>query len=78
MNQLLKNLFEREYGLKVFIKDLKNEWNELIEEAKKNLDTDEEHFITFRMALLIFALRRMPPSHSPFFKKFKKEIKYYI
>jgi len=78
MNQLLKNLFEREYGLKVSIKDLKNEWNELIEEAKKNLDTDEEHFITFRMALLIFALKRMPPSHSPFFKKFKKEIKYYI
>jgi len=30
----LKDLFEREYGLKVFIKDLKNEWNELIEEAK--------------------------------------------
>ena len=69
---------DREFGLKVFQEDLKKEWDKLINEAKKSLDNEEESFITYRMALLIFALKRMPPPHNPFFKKFKKEIKYYI
>ena len=68
----------RKLALRIFSEDLEKEWDELIKEAKNSLNNEEENFITYRMALLIFALKRMPPSHNPFFKKFKKEIKYYI
>jgi len=67
----------RKLALRTFSKDLEKEWHELIKEAKNSLDDEEENFITYRMALLIFALKRMP-HFQPYFKKFKKEIKYYI
>ncbi|MCD6125282.1 hypothetical protein J7J62_08960 [bacterium] len=67
----------REVALRIFTEDLKKEWDELVKEAKNSLDSEEEDFITYRMALLIFALRRIP-NFQPYLRKFRKEIKYYI
>ena len=71
-------MHERKRALKVFKEDLEKNWDKLVEEAKKSLGDDEENYITYRLALLIFALRRMPPANHSDFKYFKKEIRYYI
>lgn len=69
---------DREEALKFFQNELEKEWDKWVEEAKKSLNQEEEDYIVYRLALLMFTLRRIPPVHNPQFKTFRKEIKYFI
>ena len=71
-------MVEREYGLKEWQRQLEEEWDKLTEEAKKDLETEEENFFVFRYALLKFALDRAIPPWHPLHKKFSKLVKFYF
>jgi len=70
----------KEEGLYEWIEQLKKDWDKLTEEAQKILgyEKNKYDYIVFRMALLLFALKRIPPSTHWAYRDFKKQMKYYI
>ena len=80
LKELEKTKIHKEEGLYEWIEQLKKDWDKLVEEAQKTLgyEKDKYDFIVFRMALLLFALKKIPPNIHWAYKKFKKQIKYYV
>jgi len=68
----------RKEALETFLRALEREWDSLVEEAKESLSDveDEENYIVFRLALLLFALKHVPPPHHYAYRVFKRESKY--
>ena len=66
---------ERREAVKFFIDSLQKEWDSLVEEAKKDVGTEDEDYIVYRYALLLFAAKHTPPPNSKYFKPFKKLLK---
>jgi len=73
-----ERMIKRKDALRFFIEELSQSWEDLVEEAKRDLDTEDENYIIYRYALLLFALNRAPNSDSRFAKPFKELIRCYL
>jgi len=80
LEELKELKISKEEGLKEWIEQLKENWDKLVEEAREDLgyEKGQYDFILFRLALLYFALRRIPPATHWAYRSFKKAIKYFI
>lgn len=68
---------EERNALENIIRDLRSEWDNLCNYMKKYYP-DMEGYALYHLALLKFALKKMPPRRSELFKPFKKEIKNHL
>lgn len=70
---------DRKQGLEEIVCQLREEWDNLVDEAKQDLGYSENEldFIVYRYAVLLFSFKSAVPSSHPAYKKFKKLCKYY-
>jgi len=59
-------------GLLFYISELVKLWDDLVEEAKRDLGRSDCDYIVFRYAILLFALAYIPPPTHESYKEFKK------
>jgi len=71
-------MIKRVDALEFFIEELRQSWDEVVEEAKRDLYEEDENYITYRYALLLFALKRAPNPDSRLAKPFKELIRCYL
>ena len=71
---------ERERALRFLIDELEQSWDTLVEEAKRDLNHDdgEENNITYRYAVLLFAIKKAPQAPSHYAKPFRQLVRAYL